>query len=226
MYLSLFSNPIQSIARIILTQLVSHLSLPTLTITLFTTLYQVTRTSLDTVGIMPTLNTLFMIRRFISSNNVLSDRLRERGIRSLLHNPGLLVSNPLIEAIIPFLGVCFDASCKRVVFKLLNFFVISIIGACIKKMFFRLIKLLFTGFTLLTSSIIYWELPEFIRDTLPSIIKEGVTGNVKGIDEEFMETFTQVLVIVTTILILYKNVDVDTVADLLEHGYNGCILCN
>ena len=108
MYLSLFSNPIQSIARIILTQLVSHLSLPTLTITLFTTLYQVSRSSINTIGVVPTLNTLFLLRRFISSNNVLS----VVGIRSLLQTNTPLMSNSIIESIIPFLGVCFKASCK------------------------------------------------------------------------------------------------------------------
>ena len=64
MYLSLFSNPIQSIARIILTQLVSHLSLPSLTITMFTTLYQVSRSSINTIGVVPTLNTLLYIKVF------------------------------------------------------------------------------------------------------------------------------------------------------------------
>ena len=77
---------------------------------------------------------------------------------------------------------------------------------------------------MLTSSIFYWELPEFI---VPGPKGMGVDIiPVKQNDEEFMEKFTQVLMIVTTILILYKNVDVDTVADLLELGYNGCILCN
>ena len=108
MYLSLFSNPIQSIARIILTQLVSHLSLPSLTITMFTTLYQVSRSSINTIGVVPTLNTLFLLRRFISSNNVLS----VVGIRSLLQTNTPLMSNSIIESIIPFLGICFKASCK------------------------------------------------------------------------------------------------------------------
>ena len=83
-------------------------------------------------------------------------------------------------------------------------------------MFFRLIKLLFTGFSLLTSSIFYWELPEFIKDIIP----------VKQNDEEFMEKFTQVLMISAAMLVIFRNLDIDTATQLLDFGYNGCILCH
>lgn len=200
MYLSLFSNPIQSIARIALTHIVSHLSLPTLTISLFTT---VTRLSINTIGIVPTLNTLFLLRRFITSNNVLS----VRSVQSLLQSSGALINNSVIESIVPFLSILSNTR----VFKLLNLFIISIIFTCIKHLVFKTVKLLFTGFTLLTSSIFYWELPVYITELLPK---------VPTTNDEFIEKLTQYLFLVGSILLIFQVADYDTVMSISTGALN------
>ena len=86
------------------------------------------------------------------------------------------------------------------------------IVACVKQLVTRTVKLLFTGFTLLTSSVLYWELPEYIKDMVPdSVISK---------DDEFMEKFTQVLMITASLLLIYQNIDYDTVITLGSQTLN------
>ena len=98
------------------------------------------------------------------------------------------------------------------VVKLLNLFIATIIVACVKQIFFRTVKLMFTIFTLLTSSVLYWELPEYIKDIIPD--------SVISRDDEFMEKFTQVLMISASLLLIYQNIDYDTVITLGGQALN------
>ena len=66
--------------------------------------------------------------------------------------------------------------------------------------------------TLLTSSVLYWELPEYIKEIIPDI-----TINK---DDEFMEKFTQVLMITASILLIYQNIDYDTVVQIGTNTFN------
>ena len=183
MFLTLFSNPIQAIARIALTHLVRNLSLPTLTVSLFTSLYHIVRISINNVGLIPTFNTLILIRRYLNTGP-----LSFLGLQNLFQNNNILTVQAILNTIEPFWGNCVNRTTLWAFTKLFNLFIFTIFFTMFKKFMFRLFYLLFTGLVSLMTSFFYFELPSF--ETIKEINKSLINLNRKmkiEINESFWE---------------------------------------
>ena len=183
MYLNLFSNPIQAIARIGLTYIVRNLSLPTLTVTLITSLYHIVRISINNVGIIPTFNTLRLIRRYLNTGP-----LTFVGLQNLFQNNNILTVQAILNAIEPFWDNVVTRVTLRSFTKLFNLFFFTLFFTIFKKLMFRMFYLLFTSLISIMASVFYFELPsiETIKDSTKDLIKL-----TKKLDTEVNQTFWQ-----------------------------------
>ena len=195
MFLSLFSNPIQSIARIGLTYLVRNFSLPTITISLITTVYQIARTSIQTIGVIPTMNSLFIIRRFIMNN---SD-LNFNNLRYIFNNSSTLSISSLLEAFTPFWSLCIKPSSKWVFLKLFNLFIFTMFFTCLKNIIFKLIKICISSVITILTGFIFFDIPyvDSIKEFINPVIIDS-KPNLKILAIE-------VLVSCVTSIIIYHN---------------------
>lgn len=205
MYLTLFSNPIQSIARIALTHLVRNLSLPTLTVALFTSLYQIVRISINSVGIVPTFNTLMLIRRYLNGSN-----LTYVGLQNLFQNTNSITVTAILETLAPFWNNCITKITLWAFSKLFNLFIFTIFFAAVKNLIFRLINLAFVGLVSVMTSLFYFELPslDFIKDLIKPVtsyskdlnqIDYKMSDLVQSMDNNNLVTITCLVVIATVV---------------------------